>query len=371
MLGSRSKPYKLRVLRDAAQAAPARRPVLHGIRQTGSKNFHLALFGPPESAFPPLSVQMTLPELDVWLRTAAASAEQASVIQAGTAPGGVPAPLRLVAGGDTNRIDSKSSAAPSHQGMPGKRSSTRVERPPREQIAVLIAAGGAGLRMGAGEPKLRRHLHGQALLWWSLRLFLRHAGIGRIVVVSPPGALKDLRALAPQAADAAQRTTEPTIEWIEGGAERQDSVYAGLQALAKDPPAWVLVHDGARPLCSPQLVQRILEGLHNHEALTPVVPIVDSLRRAQGAQSMPVARESLYRVQTPQGFRWEILWKAHQNARSTGLLASDDVQLVEALGVSPTLVPGEVWNWKITTAEDLLCAEGWLRADSSSQQTGP
>jgi 2-C-methyl-D-erythritol 4-phosphate cytidylyltransferase len=158
--------------------------------------------------------------------------------------------------------------------------------------------------------------------------------------------------------------------WIEGGAERQDSVRQGLAALAKDregPPDWVLVHDGARPLCSRALLQRVLAALEHHSAVVPAVHPIDTVRGSEAAPSGPQfersagvqPRDTLRLSQTPQAFHWHTLHDAH--AAGEGLAATDDAQLVERTGGQVMLVPGERRNFKVTLPDDLALAEWALQ----------
>jgi 2-C-methyl-D-erythritol 4-phosphate cytidylyltransferase len=151
---------------------------------------------------------------------------------------------------------------------------------------------------------------------------------------------------------------------IAGGRARQDSVRLGLAALPADAqgrPDWVLVHDGARPLCSPGLIRRVLAALESGAAAVPVLPIFDTVRSAGefGLSGGVVDRTGLRLAQTPQGFHWDVLWEAHQRAQAQGVAATDDGQLVERLGKPVTLVPGERRNLKVTLPEDLDLAE-WV-----------
>jgi 2-C-methyl-D-erythritol 4-phosphate cytidylyltransferase len=150
--------------------------------------------------------------------------------------------------------------------------------------------------------------------------------------------------------------------WIEGGAERQDSVRLGLQALASAPspaPDWVLVHDGARPLCSRGLIERVLAALHTHAAVVPGLPVFDTMRHADPTQHSTgvLDRSELRRCQTPQGFHWDVLWQAHLRAQADAFRGTDDGQLVERLGHPVALVAGERRNIKVTLPEDLPLAE--------------
>ena len=231
------------------------------------------------------------------------------------------------------------------------------------RVTVLIPAAGTGSRMqrssAGGETKVLMRLAGEPLLRHAVRVFQKHPVIQSIRIIVRP---EDLALLEDTFAD--------TDSWtklgppIVGGAERQDSVRNGLEALAgKGTPDWVLVHDGARPLCSPLLVQRVLDALSTHGAVVPVLPVYETVRSAAGNRESGgvIDRTALRLTQTPQGFHWDTLNEAHSRGFREGIRATDDAQLVESTGEPVTLVPGERRNLKITLAEDLELAE-WIAA---------
>lgn len=227
----------------------------------------------------------------------------------------------------------------------------------------MIAAAGSGQRVGRAENKVLLPLAGEPVIRHAVRVFQRHPGIERICLVVRPADRAALeRCFQPKA------TWSKLLPWIDGGAERQQSVYNGLEALAADPPDWVLVHDAARPLCPEALVERVLAALETVPAVVPVLPIVDTVRRIGAGRSEVLERSELYRMQTPQGFHWDVLWRAHRWAREHGVRGTDDAQLLEAMeagGPSPlTFVAGEARNLKVTEEDDLHMAE-WLARQGS------
>jgi 2-C-methyl-D-erythritol 4-phosphate cytidylyltransferase len=216
------------------------------------------------------------------------------------------------------------------------------------------------LRGGASpRNKVLLPLRGEALLRSTARAFQGHPAIHSVRVIAHAEDLDELsRAFADSAA------WSKLGPWIEGGAERQDSVRLGLQALASGPgphPDWVLVHDGARPCCSAGLIQRVLEGLTHSKAVVPVLPVFDTVRSTTDAHQSNgvVDRAHLRMTQTPQGFHWNLLLAAHERAYRDGIRATDDAQLVESMGQPVALVPGERRNVKVTLSEDLALAE-WI-----------
>ncbi|MCH8076167.1 MAG: 2-C-methyl-D-erythritol 4-phosphate cytidylyltransferase [SAR324 cluster bacterium] len=227
--------------------------------------------------------------------------------------------------------------------------------------AVLIPAAGSGRRMageGAGNStnKVLLPLKGVAMLRHTVDCFQGHRRVDMIAIAARAEDFPALDALF-----GAETQRGKLLPWITGGAERQDSVRHGLQALRErpaGPPRWVLVHDGARPLCPPGLIDRVLDALAAGAlGVIPVVAVTDSLRRMGGDRSATIPRDGLVRVQTPQGFAWEALWRAHRHAGKTALAGTDDAQLLEGMGVQVTSVEGDPGNIKVTSPEDLRMAE--------------
>lgn len=224
-------------------------------------------------------------------------------------------------------------------------------------IGVIIAAAGRGTRLGTARPKPLLVLGGETLLARSLRVFLAYPGVASIVVV-----VSD-----PEAFRLALGDLDRRVRLVAGGAERQDSVRAGLRALA--PTDLVLVHDAARPLVDAALVGRVVEAAAAHGAAVPCIPVPDTVKRvdAAGRVEATVPRDSLRLAQTPQGFASEVLRRAHDAARDRaggaeggGVAATDDVALVERLGLPVVAVAGSRRNLKITHPGDLRVAEALL-----------
>jgi 2-C-methyl-D-erythritol 4-phosphate cytidylyltransferase len=222
------------------------------------------------------------------------------------------------------------------------------------RVAVVVPAAGVGSRIGTGENKTLLKVAGVPVIERCVRVFCEHPQIERIVIVARPGEISRYEAIF-----TGQGWYGKIESVIEGGMIRQDSVWRGIAALDADPPDIVLVHDGARPFCSPELLDRVLTALQSHSAVVPVLPLTDTIRRVSktGAPSGVVEREGLYRSQTPQGFHWRILSEAFVGAREAGLEATDDAQLVEAAGHEIHFVAGEKHNIKITEPDDLHFAE--------------
>lgn len=220
-----------------------------------------------------------------------------------------------------------------------------ADEPPLPPFAAIVVAGGKGLRVGGELPKQYRSWRGRALLAHSVEA-LREAGASPLVVVIADGAQDHARAALRDASG---------VRFVTGGASRQDSVAAGLEALEADAPARVLIHDAARPDLPRAVIERLLDVLSQHPGAIPVLPVVDSLAVAgpRGIMADKAERESLRRVQTPQAFRYDAILAAHR-AWIGDTDAGDDAQVLAAHGGEIALVRGDERLKKITFAEDLM-----------------
>ena len=224
--------------------------------------------------------------------------------------------------------------------------------------AALIVAAGHGHRVGGPLPKQYRQLAGRTVLGHSVRRFAAHPRIDRVRVVINPAdrALYD---------DAVQGSADAgtLLEPVAGGETRQESVRNGLESLAEAPPALVLIHDGARPLVRDAVIDGALEALAGHDGALPALAVSDSLKRAAPGSVMvagAVAREGLWRAQTPQGFRYPEILDAHRAAAGAAL--TDDAAVAEQAGLSIALTAGDEDNLKITTEQDFSRAERIMAA---------
>ncbi len=210
-----------------------------------------------------------------------------------------------------------------------------------ETVALIVAAG-KGTRLGGDLPKQYLNLGGVALIARAVDAF----GDMPVVVVIAEGQ-QELLATA---------LGDRTVTVVIGGAERQDSVLAGLKAIgAAD---HVLIHDAARPLLSRAVIDRLLAALKTHDGAVPVLPIVDTVARADDSLGETMDRAGLVRVQTPQAFRFNAIMTSH--ARWAGAVATDDAQMARVAGFRVATVQGDVMLDKITTAEDFVAAEAKL-----------
>nr|WTA67466.1 2-C-methyl-D-erythritol 4-phosphate cytidylyltransferase [Micromonospora sp. NBC_00855] len=221
---------------------------------------------------------------------------------------------------------------------------------PRGDVAVLVPAAGAGVRLGPGRPKALRLLAGEPLLVHAVRRLAAAPSVHTIVVAAPAAEVQAVRELLAPIA--------PVIV-VPGGAERQASVAAALAAVPAGPTI-VLVHDAARALTPPELVESVAAAVRGGcDAVIPVLPVVDTIKEV-GADEVvlgTVDRSALRAVQTPQGFRRTVLSAAHAAA---GDSLTDDAGLVEKQGVAVSCVPGSEYALKITRPFDLALAEHLL-----------
>lgn len=215
-------------------------------------------------------------------------------------------------------------------------------------VGVLVPAAGLGLRLGPGAPKALRALAGEPLLVHAVRGLRAAPSVGPIVV-----AASDI-----QLVEDLLRPYDVVV--VAGGVERQDSVRRALQAL--DPAVeLVLVHDAARCLTPPSLVEAVVAALRaGAEAVVPVLPVADTVKSVEGSTVVATLdRTSLRAVQTPQGFARPVLERAHAGGLPA---ATDDAGLVELCGGTVRTVPGSEEAFKVTRPIDLLLAEAVLRA---------
>lgn len=214
---------------------------------------------------------------------------------------------------------------------------------------VIVVAAGRGLRFGG--DKQFAMLGGKPLIDWSLEIFQAHAGVGAMILVLPSGRCDD-----------DFRLRYPKIHAVvPGGKERQDSVLRGFGRAAVETGDLVLIHDGARPFASADLVGRIIRTAAAGGAAIPVLPAADTIKRVKDGRVVEtLERSELVSVQTPQGFSRGILAVALDKAVRDGYTGTDEAALVERAGYPVHAVPGEPGNIKITRPEDLKLAEALL-----------
>jgi 2-C-methyl-D-erythritol 4-phosphate cytidylyltransferase/2-C-methyl-D-erythritol 2,4-cyclodiphosphate synthase len=222
---------------------------------------------------------------------------------------------------------------------------------PLPSFAAVIVAAGQGTRAGGALPKQFAMWRGKPLVRHSVETFAR-LGARPIVVAIPEGA-EALAAEALAGIDA--------LRFLLGGATRQQSVRAALEALAETAPARVLIHDAARPDLPASVVERLLQAIEDRSGAIPVLPVVDSMATASaGMMVAQVDREDLRRVQTPQAFRFGEILAAHR-AWSGEPIAGDDAQVARAAGLEVAMVDGDERLRKLTFAADFRTGPAMVR----------
>ncbi|MBC7289268.1 MAG: 2-C-methyl-D-erythritol 4-phosphate cytidylyltransferase [Armatimonadetes bacterium] len=222
--------------------------------------------------------------------------------------------------------------------------------------AAIIVAAGRGQRFGGGVPKCFVPLAGKPMFLWSLEAFYQAPVIHWIALVVPPGLEKVAASHLPASAKAV-----PTLV-LPGGSERWQSAAVGIEAVARFKPDVVAIHDGARPLVTPDLISRCIAAAGQAGAAIAAVPATDTLKRVRGGRVVgTLDRACVWHAQTPQAFRTDVIEQAYSRAREQKWRATDDAGLVEKLGIRPAVVQADPHNLKITTPSDLIVAEALLR----------
>lgn len=240
----------------------------------------------------------------------------------------------------------------------------------RGDVAVLVPAAGTGTRLGGGVPKALRELGGVSLLVHAVRRVCRAFGVGYVVVAAPAGLVAMVRSqLAPEVPGGV------TLDVVAGGETRHESVGAALAATPEVYPI-ILVHDAARALAPPDLVERVAAAVRaGHPAVVPILPVTDTIKQVDDTCHVVATpdRVALRVVQTPQGFRREVLAAGHRAADGVGPTQAytDDASLVERIGMRVFGVPGDEAALKVTRPTDLDLAELLLRRQLAGEDGRP
>jgi len=219
-------------------------------------------------------------------------------------------------------------------------------------VTAIVPAAGLGRRAGGDVPKQFLPLRGIPLLTRTLLALTRSGLVDTLVLVVPPGAEDWCRQhiLAPY-------PLPPIIEILPGGAERQESVFRGLQRVTAE-TRLVVIHDAVRPFVAAELLRRTIEAARNFRAAVAAVPAVETVKVVEsGFVRETPSRDRLWIAQTPQAFEGDLIHEAYRRAAVDGFQGTDDAMLVERLGVPIKVVSSYSENIKITTAEDLERAE--------------
>jgi 2-C-methyl-D-erythritol 4-phosphate cytidylyltransferase len=224
------------------------------------------------------------------------------------------------------------------------------------RVAALVLGAGRGERFGGETPKAFVPLGGKPLLVRALAAMAAAPEIDVAIPVIGKAETSRLEALEPEL-----DLIRGLLPAVIGGAERQDSMTAGLAALPAD-VAFVAVHDAARPFVATEAVCRVVVAARRSDAAILAIPVRDTIKRVRDGRIVETpTRSECFAAQTPQVFRVEVLREALEKAAAEGFIGTDDAEIVERMGVPVAVVPGDPSNIKITDRADLIAAERWLR----------
>ena len=234
-------------------------------------------------------------------------------------------------------------------------------------VTVLIPAAGMGSRMGAAVNKQYLTLADRPVLAHTLTLFDHHPAIDHICIVSPEEEIDYCRA------EVVERFGFTKVRnLIPGGAERQDSVYNGLSACAAADSDIILIHDGVRPFFPSGCIEEVVTAAERTGACVVGVPVKDTIKEvAEGLIRSTPDRRRLWHAQTPQAFVFGLIRDAHERARREGFRGTDDASLVERIGHPVAMIEGSYRNIKITTPEDLILAEAFIKLQIEGEEAWP
>lgn len=220
-------------------------------------------------------------------------------------------------------------------------------------VSAIITAAGEGKRFGEELPKQFTLMSGKPVIYYSIDMLSRSGLISEIVLVVPENWVSFAKERIVD-----KFGFEKVKKVVEGGAERQDSVKKGLDAVSSECEV-VAVHDGVRPFASVGLIDSVIHEASRSGAALAALPLIDTIKRATPHQYVEttVPRDSLWFAQTPQAFKCDILRQAYIKASADGFVGTDESLLVERTGANVKLIPGSLYNIKITTREDLSFGE--------------
>ena len=234
-------------------------------------------------------------------------------------------------------------------------------------VGVIIPAAGFGTRMKSDLPKQFLELAGEPILVRTLRVFLDHPLTRTVVVALPAEHLESGKKLILSFFDDG---LQQQLIFTLGGDTRQQSVQNGLDTLPAAIDS-VLVHDGARPMVTGEVIDRCIAGIEAHGAVIAAVPVKDTLKEVHGSLvTGTVDRSRLWQAQTPQAMQRKLLKRAYKHAEATGFIGTDEASLLEHAGIAVSVVTGSEQNIKITRPDDLAIASGLLRTGSTVIKIG-
>jgi len=232
---------------------------------------------------------------------------------------------------------------------------------------ALIAAAGKGQRMGGRVRKQFISLRGMPLLLYALRAFEEFKGIEHIYLVIDEGDFEYCKGEIIQ-----KYGIKKVVQLVPGGHRRQDSVWNGLEAM-EGHCDMVVVHDGVRPFVSPGILKRLMGAMRDYQAVITAIPAHDTIKRVDAAGNVvdTLQRDALFHVQTPQGFRYDVIKEAYERASREGAEGTDDAYFVERMGIQVKVIEGSPLNIKITTPEDIALANWILQAGKLEGRESP
>ena len=212
------------------------------------------------------------------------------------------------------------------------------------KISAIITAGGTSSRYG-NTNKLLEKINDKTVIEYTVSAF-KNSKVDEIIICANKAIIDDLKALFPE------------LKIVEGGQTRQESVYNGLNAVDCD---YVLIHDGARPMITPEIINTTIETVINKKAVSVMTKTVDTIKEVDetGRIIKTIDRSKLYNTQTPQAFEYNLIKSAHEQLK--GQTFTDDAGMVEYLGIDVYMVEGDYRNIKITTKSDLELAKVYLK----------
>ena len=221
-------------------------------------------------------------------------------------------------------------------------------------VCAIVPAGGSGTRMGGTVPKQFQSLNGKPILYHTIKTLQNCKTISEIILVVPE---KEYETANTDWLGKLEIVKKVVI----GGEKRQDSVYNGFCEVSQDSEI-VLVHDGVRPFLSQKMIANSIDAAREYGAAITAIPVHDTIKRVDtsGLVSQTIDREGLWRVQTPQAFRYSLLLDAFNKAKSENFYGTDEGALIEHLGEPVKIVEGLEQNIKITTPEDLELSNAFI-----------
>lgn len=229
----------------------------------------------------------------------------------------------------------------------------------KEHTTAIVLAGGRGRRMESNVQKQYMLLDGKPLIYYSLKEFQESPEIDEIILVSGKGDIDYCREKIVKF-----YSFDKVEKVVEGGKERYDSVYAGLRACKNC--SYVLVHDGARPFLNSEMIKRAVQSAKSDGACVLGMPVKDTIRISDenGYTAQTPPRDTIWTIQTPQAFSYSILKEAYENmflSQMTEAVTDDGMVVEKMLGIPVRLIEGSYRNIKITTPEDMVIAETFLK----------